>query len=560
MLTFPGAGSASGKPPSIRVSADHALASTEVLFPAKKIKGAKMSFTVAIRKRCRRLGYRIRCLADQEIEQLLNKRDTEFIGKFQFGDVYVETYEDKNVVVKIWKELKLPEEEKEGRSEDEFFWRGTWENEGRLEDECILHDYFSFYEFNPNIAKMQYFCRGPKHVAAIYYVEPKAINTLHNLIEKDDFTWVQRIKVAFGFASLLHYMHTPHPKCPSNLPYLMCNIDAAHILVDQDYEALLFDFIMISGGVLTDKRELLNQKIYGCSGYSDPSCAQPGKFSDACDGFSYGVVLSSLISKKVYKDDSEVEPNVYLWAKDNHERHNSVARGNKHKLHNSAARGNKQNFGNSAARGNKHNLHNSIARGSMFSLVDDSLKSEPEYYFDDAVGITNLAMKCVKSNPDKRPTMKEIVTLMQNLLIVKENRDTWECCRMLDEVNEIFQSEHLLKDDRGTYFLVNDDILCGWYWEVKWQPSIWHWSLSRKHRMHKYMNQMQEYKHQRPKFKNLDQSPESSEYAIGKDNVIKVFDSKVLIKVTDKFSNENLMGKFLFGKLFRGETEEENKK
>ncbi|XP_065850424.1 probable serine/threonine-protein kinase PBL10 isoform X2 [Euphorbia lathyris] len=331
------------------------------------------------------------------------------MGKFQFGEVYRGNYEGDDVVVKIWKEEKLP-----------------GENRGRLEDELSLHEYFSVYEFHPNLAKLRHLCRGPKNLAALYYLNPIAIDTLHNLIEKDTFTWALRIKVAFGIASLLRYMHSPHPNCPSDVPYLIRNIDAAHILVDQDYEALLFDFSMISGGILTDKRELLNQYIQGSCGYSDPNCTRTGKWSDSCDIFSYGVVLLSLISKRVYKDDGDSTdaPFVYVWAK------------------------------------NEHKQQNSVASGKFKSwLVHDSLKSDPYFNFDDAVTITNLAMRCVKDNPQQRPTMKQVVRQMLNLHIVKQNANTWECCRMLDAVNKIHQSRRLPKDNRVKLYR---------------QPSRWH--------------------------------------------------------------------------------------
>lgn len=46
----------------------------------------------------------------------------------------------------------------------------------------------------------------------------------------DGFTWIQRIKVALGFARLHEFLHDWNPPC---LPYLVRNIDAAHIMLDQ---------------------------------------------------------------------------------------------------------------------------------------------------------------------------------------------------------------------------------------------------------------------------------------------------------------------------------------
>lgn len=50
---------------------------------------------------------------------------------------------------------------------------------------------------------------------------------LHLLHVLDDFNWLWRIKVALGIARLLDFLHG------QNKPYLIFNIDACHIMVDQ---------------------------------------------------------------------------------------------------------------------------------------------------------------------------------------------------------------------------------------------------------------------------------------------------------------------------------------
>ncbi|OMO76718.1 protein kinase APK1B, chloroplastic-like protein [Corchorus capsularis] len=48
---------------------------------------------------------------------------------------------------------------------------------------------------------------------------------------KDDFTWVQRIKTALQLASLLLFLHWSTR--PDKKEYVVCNIDAAHFLLDK---------------------------------------------------------------------------------------------------------------------------------------------------------------------------------------------------------------------------------------------------------------------------------------------------------------------------------------
>ncbi|XP_065850003.1 uncharacterized protein [Euphorbia lathyris] len=413
--------------------------------------------------RCKRIH--ITRLTDKELEKCVNGLSEEnFMGKFQFGEVYRGTYNGIEVVVKIWK--------KQGR-----YKVLPGENEGRLEDERCLHQYFRNYEFHPNVAKACAFCHGSKHLAVVYHTNPKAIDTLHNLIEKDTFTWAQRIKVAFGLASLLRYMHTPHPNCPSDLPYLIRNIDAAHILVDQDHEPLLFDFSMISGGILTDKRDLLDQHLQGC--FAIPG---PGRWSDRCDVFSYGVVLLSLISKRIYKDDGDCTdvPLVYELVKNENKQHNSAASFGKFKS----------------------------------SLMHRSLELEPDFHFNDAIEITQLALLCVECDPQKRPTMDQVVGYLQKMHIVQDNDNTWECCKMLDGVDEV---PKLLYPPK--------------YRRVK---ELWRPTKQRRN-------------------KGCGESLSIIKSSVVEDNEVRVFSHEELLDATSRFGKENLIGQFQFGNLFRGE-------
>ncbi|XP_065849814.1 uncharacterized protein [Euphorbia lathyris] len=438
----------------------------------------KVKDSSSLSGRCKRIN--VSGLTDEELENCVNGFSEEnFMGKFQFGEVYRGTYNGTEVVVKIWK--------KQGR-----YRVLPGENEGRLEDERRLHRYSQIYEFHPNVAKPWAICHGRKHLAIVYHRNPKAIDTLHNLIEKDSFTWAQRIKVAFGLASLLRYMHTPHPNCPSNLPYLIRNIDAAHILVDQDHEPLLFDFSMISGGILTDKRDLLDQHLQGC--FAQPG---PGRWSDRCDVFSYGVVLLSLISKRIYKDDGDCinVSLVYELGKNEHKQHNSVA-----------------SFGKLKS-----------------SLMHPSLELEPDFHFNDAIEITNLALLCVEYDPQKRPTMDQVVRYMQNMHIVQHNANTWECCKMLDGVDEILQLLYRPKYRRVKEF---------------WQPS--------KRRRGLIVNRFKGLMHGN---KVCGESLAIIKSSIGEHNEIKVFSYKELVDATNRFGQENLIGQFQFGNLFRGERE-----
>ncbi|XP_050208462.1 uncharacterized protein LOC126657743 isoform X1 [Mercurialis annua] len=380
-----------------------------------------------------------------------------FIANFQFGEVYRGTFLGKDVIVKIWK------------NENSLYKVKPGDNEERYRDELRVLNYFQENDFHPNMAKPYGDCDDGGYKAIIYHLQPKAIDTLHNLIEKDTFTWPQRIKVALGFASLLEFMHAPHP---NYLPYLIRNIDAAHILVDEDYEPILFDVSMISGGILTDKRNVWYQYVDGCCGYVDPLCARPGIWSDKCDVFSYGILLLALIGKRVYKDNAESPPI-------NGSPQNSV-----------------MDFG---------------------ALVHQSLESGSDFYSSDATEITNLAKTCVQSDPLMRPTMKDIMKCLQSLQIVKHYASTWEICKLLNGDKAILTGYHYFDSS------VKDRRLLTW------------------HSAH---------------FSQLNRG---SDYCrAGKNTLeedydtLEVFSYKELSMFTDGFNEQNFIGKFQFGRVFRG--------
>ncbi|KAM7503446.1 hypothetical protein LguiB_002350 [Lonicera macranthoides] len=122
-----------------------------------------------------------------------------------------------------------------------------------------LHQH-SKMRYHPNVVKLiGYCCESEEWHCVVYDLNP--LDSLYNLVLKDSFTWLQRIKVIIGFACLLDSIRE---KDPPNLPYRVHNIDAQHIMLDQDCNPKLFDFSSISGGIFPDKR---SQFVTGTAGY-----------------------------------------------------------------------------------------------------------------------------------------------------------------------------------------------------------------------------------------------------------------------------------------------------
>ncbi|KAF3942919.1 hypothetical protein CMV_030473 [Castanea mollissima] len=185
---------------------------------------------------------------------------------------------------------------------------------------------------HPNVVNLLGYSDRRYLEAVVYDLNP--LDTVHNLATTGSLTWLQRIKVALGFARALEFLHDPKK------PYLVRNINAAHIILDQDCNPKIFDFSTMSGGIL-GKLTHLKEKLLTV-GYDDPESFPLGGPEEG--GFEY-------------------RPNHYL--------------------------------------------------------VHESLVEDPGFHASDGIMITELAMRCIQRELDKRPTMKDVVKHLEGLQAVQ---------------------------------------------------------------------------------------------------------------------------------------------
>ncbi|XP_027067791.2 probable serine/threonine-protein kinase PBL1 [Coffea arabica] len=111
------------------------------------------------------------------------------------------------------------------------------------------------------------FCQvDEKEMLGVVY-DLKSMNTLRNFVDKGEFKWLDRIKVAVRLAHLLELLHGYQPT------YLVRDLSAAHIMLDQDLNPVLFNFFMLTGGVIGEKKDdtpfQQNRTLFGSYGYID---------------------------------------------------------------------------------------------------------------------------------------------------------------------------------------------------------------------------------------------------------------------------------------------------
>ncbi|CAI9098885.1 OLC1v1035613C1 [Oldenlandia corymbosa var. corymbosa] len=281
------------------------------------------------------------------------------IGPYHFGEVYHGTIKigekTRSVVVKTWDDNALYLESLIVPYifiEEEVMF---------LKDKMIAS--------HPNIVKVIGKCCEENLRAVVYDLD--ALDTLHHMIPKDDFNWVQRIRVAFKFAQLLEFLH-----CQVK-PYVVLNLSSEHIMLDKMLNPLLFDFGLLSGGVIGELSDL-KRRVCPPLGYGDPQFLMGGPCLPRCDVYVYGMILIGIIAKKVVEEKElhNHAPALDVWANEEYK--------------------------------------------TGTSLVHKSLQSESGYYTRDALSVTELGMWCIQEYGADRPNMTQVVEHLKKLQIVKD--------------------------------------------------------------------------------------------------------------------------------------------
>ncbi|GAQ86783.1 Protein kinase-like [Klebsormidium nitens] len=121
--------------------------------------------------------------------------------------------------------------------------------------------------------------------------------------------WPTRMKIALGAAQGLAFLHEG---CKPRI--LHRDIKPSNILLDSDFEAKVADFGLAK--LTTDGDTHLTASIAGTWGFMAPEYASSGRLTDKSDVYSFGVVLLTLVAGRRPIEPLEAQDKVYLieWA------------------------------------------------------------------------------------------------------------------------------------------------------------------------------------------------------------------------------------------------------
>ncbi|KAI9100067.1 hypothetical protein K1719_024285 [Acacia pycnantha] len=210
--------------------------------------------------------------------------------------------------------------------------------------------------------------KGNKRILVYEYMKNTSLDRFLFGSNKGSLHWKQRYDIILGVARGLTYLHEEFHIC-----IIHRDIKTNNILLDDDFQPKIADFGLAR--LLPGDQTHLSTRFAGTLGYTAPEYAIHGQLSEKADTYSYGVIVLEIISgqkSSELKVDAHADGEFLLqqaW-----------------KLY---------------------------EKGMHLGLVDSTLDPN-EYDSEEVKKIIEIGLLCTQASPAIRPTMSEVVVLLQN--------------------------------------------------------------------------------------------------------------------------------------------------
>lgn len=176
-------------------------------------------------------------------------------------------------------------------------------------------------------------------------------------------SWPNRFKVLLGTAKGLAHLHQYRP------PIIHYNIKPSNILLDENYTPKISDFALARLLIKND-RHLVSNRFQSALGYVAPELAcQSLRVNEKCDVYGFGVLVLELVTGR--RPVEYGEDNVVILT---------------------------------------DHVRVLLEQGNPLECIDLSMGEYPE---DEVLPVLKLALVCTSQIPSCRPTMAEVVQIMQ---------------------------------------------------------------------------------------------------------------------------------------------------
>nr|DAD38749.1 TPA_asm: hypothetical protein HUJ06_013071 [Nelumbo nucifera] len=227
---------------------------------------------------------------------------------------------------------------------------------------------------HPNLVKLIGYCCEDEHRLLVY--EYMACGSLEkHLFCRASVTlpWSTRMKIALGAAKGLAFLHGAEKSI------IYRDLKSANILLDEEYNPKLSDFGLAKDGPTGDQTHV-STRIIGTYGYAAPEYIMTGHLTARSDIYTFGVVLLELLvgRRAMDKTRPSEERNLVEWARPFL---------NDHKL----------------------------------EILDPRM--EGQYPVSAAQKVANLACQCLSQDPTGRPSMSQVVEILETIQMQAENHE-----------------------------------------------------------------------------------------------------------------------------------------
>ncbi|XP_028800630.1 putative receptor-like protein kinase At4g00960 [Neltuma alba] len=210
--------------------------------------------------------------------------------------------------------------------------------------------------------------KGNERILVYEYMKNNSLNRYLFGSNKGSLSWKQRYDIILGIARGLTYLHEEFHIC-----IIHRDIKTNNILLDDDFQPKIADFGLAR--LLPQDQTHLSTRFAGTLGYTAPEYTIHGQLSEKADTYSYGIIVLEIISgqkNSELKIDDHADGEFLLqqaW-----------------KLY---------------------------EKGMHLELVDNTLNPN-EYDTEEVKKIIEISLLCTQASPAVRPTMSEVVVLLQS--------------------------------------------------------------------------------------------------------------------------------------------------